>query len=348
MATLGWAVAGGIGAAAALAVAWFVLVILRFDAPVARGSLAVARLDAAAAAGRSADHALSVATWVGYVCTTLVLGALVFRAVVRHATRRLPIVAIAAAGVSAAVTSVALRCMEVTGGGIEAVVDRDVLAHVVTSHFGGAMALRAAGLLLVVASLGGRPGGGLRRAGRWLAGVGRLAGAAVLAASYLVIGHAQASDPVAVEVTALGVHIVAASAWFGGVAVLAFDLRPGPPDRVGRTSRLPAPAVARFSRMAEVMVVLVIVSGAVLAEGQNLFARAPWSTGYGQAFIAKLAFVAVVLAIGGYNRQRVVPAVAERDDAAARARLRTTCVLETLVISMGILLMTAAMTSGGF
>jgi copper transport protein len=170
----------------------------------------------------------------------------------------------------------------------------------------------------------------------------------VLAASYLVIGHAQATDPVAVEVTALGVHIVAASAWFGGVAVLAFDLRPGPPGRVGRTSRLPAPAVARFSRMAEVMVVLVVVSGAVLAEGQNLFLRAPWSTGYGQAFIAKLAFVAVVLAIGGYNRQRVVPAVTGRDDAAARAHLRTTCVLETLVISMGILLMTAAMTSGGF
>lgn len=347
MATLGWAVAGGIGTAAALAVAWFVLVIVRFDAPVARRSLAVARIEAAAAAGRSVDHVLSVATWVGYVCTTLALGVLVFRAVVRRAPRRLPIVAVAAAGVSAAVASVALRCMEVTGGGIEAVGDRDVLAHVVTSPFGSAMALRGAGLLLVVASLGGRPGGGLRRAGRWVAGAGRLAGAAVLVASYLVIGHAQASDPVAVEVTALGVHIVAAAAWFGGVAVLAFDLRPGPPDRVGHP-RLPAPAVARFSRMAEVMVVLVIVSGAVLAEGQNLFARAPWTTGYGQAFIAKLAFVAVVLAIGGYNRQRVVPAVAERDDAAARAHLRTTCVLEALVISMGILLMTAAMTSGGF
>lgn len=348
MAALGRAVAGAIGAAAALAVAWFVLVIVRFDAPVARRSLAIARVEAAAAAGRSADHVLSVATWVGYVCTTLVLGVLAFRAVVRRTPRRLPIVAVSAAGVSAAVASVALRCMEVTGGGIEAVVDRDVLAHVVTSPFGGAMALRAAGLLLVVASLGGRPGGGLRRAGRWLAGLGRLAGTAVLVASYLVIGHAQATDPVAIEVTALGVHIVAAAAWFGGVAVLAFDLRPGPPDRVGRPPRLPAPAVARFSRLAEVMVALVIVSGAVLAEGQNLFVRAPWSTGYGQAFIAKLGFVAVVLAIGGYNRQRVVPAIAERDTAAARAHLRTTCVLEALVISMGILLMTAAMTSGGF
>jgi copper resistance protein D len=351
MAALGRGLAGGVGAVAALAVAWFVLVTLRFDAPVARRSLAVARLDAAVADGRTADHVLSVATWAGYVATTLVLGALAFRTVVRRAPRRLPVVAAAGAGVGAAAVSVALRAVEVTGGGLEAAADTDVLAHVVTSPFGGAMALRAAGLLLAAASLGGSqvgPGTGTRRVGRWLAGAGRLAGAGVLLASYLVIGHAQATDPVVVEVTALGVHIAAASAWFGGVAVLALDLRPRAAGHTGRRGRLPARAVARLSRMAEVMVVLVIVSGAVLAEGQDLFARPPWTTGYGQAFLAKLAFVAVVLVIGGYDRLRVVPAIAERDEAAARAHLRATCVVEALVIGLGVLLMTAAMTSGGF
>ena len=348
MATLGWAVAGGIGAAAALAVAWFVLVILRFDAPVVRRSLAVARLDEAAAAGRSVDHALSVATWVGYVCTTLVLGGLVFRAVVRRAPRRLPIVAIAAAGASAAVTSVALRCMEVTGGGIEAVVDRDVLAHVVTSHFGGAMALRAAGLLLVVASLGGRPGGGLRRAGRWLAGVGRLAGAAVLAASYLVIGHAQASDPVALEVTALGVHIVAAprgsAGWRSWRSTCGPDRPTGWAARHG-CPRRPSPGSAAWPRSWSCWSSCpapcwprgrTCLPG---RPGRPATARRSSPSWRSSPWCWRSA------ATTGSGWSRPWP---ERDDAAARARLRTTCVLETLVIGMGILLMTAAMTSGGF
>jgi putative copper export protein len=147
---------------------------------------------------------------------------------------------------------------------------------------------------------------------------------------------------VVVEVAALAVHVLAAATWFGGVVVLGRSLRPR-----SRWGRLPAAAVARFSRTAEAMVVLVLVSGLVLAEGQGVLTTAPWRTGYGRAFTAKLAFVGVVLAIGGWNRQRAVPAIAARDDDAARRHLRATCVVEALAIGMGVLLMTAAMTSGG-
>lgn len=94
--------------------------------------------------------------------------------------------------------------------------------------------------------------------------------------------------------------------------------------------------------------VLVVVSGAVLTAGQVRLREAFWTTPYGKALVAKLAFVAVVLAVGGYNRQRVVPAVAEHDDEAAWRHLRVTCVVESVVIALGVLLMTAAMTSGGF
>jgi hypothetical protein len=137
MATVGWAVAGGAGTAAALAVAWFVLVTLRFDPPVARRSLAIARLDAAVTAGRSADQVLSVATWVGYVAATLVLGGLAFRTVVTRRPGRLPLGAAAGAGMVAAVVAVPLRAAEVTGDGLPAAADRDALVHVVTSAFGG-------------------------------------------------------------------------------------------------------------------------------------------------------------------------------------------------------------------
>ena len=106
--------------------------------------------------------------------------------------------------------------------------------------------------------------------------------------------------------------------------------------------------VSRFSRLAEVMVVLVLSSGAVLTAGQVKLHQSFWTTPYGKALVAKLIFVAVVLAIGGYNRQKVVPGVVDHDDQAAWRHLRATCVVESTVIALGVLLMTAAMTSGGF
>lgn len=283
-------------------------------------------------------HMLSVATWAGYATTTLVLGGLVYERFVAPRSGRLPLGAAVALGLGAAAAALPLRAAEISGDGLTAIAEPEVFHHVVASTFGGAVVLRAGGLLVLAASLGGR-----RRPGI-LPAAARAGGGAILVASYLVIGHPQASDPVTVEVAALTVHLVATATWFGGVAVLASELAPA-----GRFRRpLPAAAVGRFSRMAEVMVVLVLVSGLVLAEGQGALTTAPWRTGYGLALTVKLGFVAVVLAIGGYNRQRVVPAVARHDDAAARRHLRTTCVVEALVISMGVLVMTAAMTSGGF
>jgi putative copper export protein len=285
-----------------------------------------ARLDAAVARTLATDHVLSVATWVGYVTTTLVIGSLVAQRLAIRRPNVVPMRTAVAAGLAAAAVALPLRAAEISGAGLGAFADRDVAAHVLTSAFGGAIALRAGGLLLIAAKT-----------------IGRLAGVAVLASSYLVIGHPQATDPVALEVSALAVHLLAAATWFGGLVVLAREMGPR-----RRRAPLPAAAVSRFSRLAEAMVVLVIGSGLVLAEGQNVLTTAPWSTGYGTAFTAKLAFVAVVMVIGGWNRQFVVPAIARRDDAAARRHLRATCLVEVSVISMGVLLMTAAMTSGGF
>jgi copper transport protein len=163
--------------------------------------------------------------------------------------------------------------------------------------------------------------------------------------SYLVVGHPQANRPAGLEIAAQAAHVAAVSVWFAGVAFLAVELRQ---RRREGAPWLSARVVSRFSRLAEIMVVIVLVSGAVLTGGQVSLREAFWTTPYGKALVAKLVFVAVVLAIGGYNRQKVVPAVAERDDEAGWRHLRATCVVETTVIALGVLLMTAAMTSGGF
>jgi copper transport protein len=238
-------------------------------------------------------------------------------------------------GLVAVACSVPLRAAVVSGRGAAVLGDVESLVFVLRSPFGNAAVLRATGLGVVAVS---RAGGPLRP-------VAAVTGWSLLLASYLLVGHPQASHPFRLEVAAQAVHVTAASVWFAGVAFLAVELRQrrrqGAPWLTGRI-------VNRFSRLAEIMVVLVLGSGAVLAGGQVQLHEPFWTTPYGKALVAKLAFVAVVLAIGGYNRQRVVPRVAERDEAAGWRHLRATCVVETTVIVLGVLLMTAAMTSGGF
>jgi putative copper export protein len=69
---------------------------------------------------------------------------------------------------------------------------------------------------------------------------------------------------------------------------------------------------------------------------------------YGRAFVGKMIALGIVLAIGGYNRQRLVPAIVEREERDAWDHLRRAVVVEVALIALGVLLMTAAMTSGGF
>jgi putative copper export protein len=228
-----------------------------------------------------------------------------------------------------------LRAVVVSGRGLSVLSDPTPMVFVLNSPFGNAALLRTAGLGLIAVS---RAGGPLRA-------VAALLGSPVLLASYLIVGHPQANHPPALEVGAQAVHVIAVSVWFAGVAYLAVELR-----QRRRTSApwLTGQVVSRFSRLAEVMVVLVLASGAVLTAGQVRLREPFWTTPYGKALLAKLAFVAVVLAIGGYNRQKVVPGVADHDDEAAWRHLRATCVVESTVIALGVLLMTAAMTSGGF
>lgn len=104
-------------------------------------------------------------------------------------------------------------------------------------------------------------------------------------------------------------------------------------------------------------VLLVIgIAAALLASGwgagtsearEGAQPRAVGTTAYGRALLAKLICVGAVVAFGGYKRQVLVPAVERADQRRAWHRLRRTLVAETLVMALGVLLATAALTSGG-
>jgi putative copper export protein len=124
------------------------------------------------------------------------------------------------------------------------------------------------------------------------------AAAALLPAA--LTGHSSHHNSPAIATVALGVHIVAASIWVGGLLALIVHLRPFP-DQLGR-------AVRRFSTAALICVVAVglsgVVAGYVMLDGP----RALFGTSRGQLILAKSLALVVLCAIGYQHRQRTVGA----------------------------------------
>src|SRR5206468_10944387 len=95
-------------------------------------------------------------------------------------------------------------------------------------------------------------------------------------------------------------HLVAACVWVGGVFTLAFCVWPLASDLRRR-------AFLGFSRLAVVLVGVMVLAGAYLA-----LVRLPeipdlWQTNYGRLLLVKSAIVFVALSWGGFHHTFVRP-----------------------------------------
>ncbi|MEE6280535.1 CopD family protein [Georgenia sp. MJ170] len=208
-----------------------------------------------------------------------------------------------------------------TGAGPAGLVDLGLIGDTLTTPTGLATALGLVGLALAVDLA--------RRAARstplaWLA-----CGAAVLAlVSLALTGHTRSFGPDWLVVGSDVLHVIAGSVWFGGLLGLLITLR---------ATSVPAPSatrtVTRFSTVAAWVVVVLAVSGTLLAWRIMPGLSTLISTGYGFTLIAKVGLVAVIVAIAGWNRFRLVPQVEQADEeATARSRLRRSVTAEALVV----------------
>ena len=155
----------------------------------------------------------------------------------------------------------------------------------------------------------GATGVALPGAGGWLPAVA----APVMALALLpgLAGHAGARPPVVVLLPANLLHVLAAGAWIGGLAVLVVAL-PAAARRLDgpQRSELLSGVLARFSTLALTAVGLVLAGGVA----QSLLELgAPGDligTPFGRAVSVKAALVAGLLACGAVNRRRALPALA--------------------------------------
>jgi copper transport protein len=218
------------------------------------------------------------------------------------------------------------------GGGMSALRDGDFLGESLRGPIGVSTAVTASGLLAMAAFAGAA-----RR--RWsLAWWAALCGAVALA-GFAIEGHTRSQQPVAAMVALDIVHLAAGALWLGGIAALVTWFRGGlDPSELARQ-------VVRFSTIAVVAVLNVVAAGVGMAliivpSFDDLF-----TTGYGLALLTKVALVIPVIAMGAYNRRRLVPQMAVPQMSAGAAAAPAGRLGRIVLVELAILLVVVAVTA---
>ncbi|HET8568029.1 MAG TPA: FixH family protein [Candidatus Limnocylindria bacterium] len=194
-------------------------------------------------------------------------------------------------------------------------------------RFAAALALRAAaGAALLAAA---RAPVALRR--ELAAGAGLVA-----ALSATLVSHAAASADAAQSALDL-VHVVAVSAWLGGIVALAALVLPARAVRDALAAAALGAVVWRFSLLALVAVAAILATGVLRSLRVLLLPQDLVETPYGLALLAKIVLLATAVALGALNLavlgRRLRLAVAP--ERAKRGLVRTTSA-ETALLALAI------------
>ncbi len=209
---------------------------------------------------------------------------------------------------------------------VSGMVDPSILALLWETSPGDALLLRMVGLgaVLLGALIGGR--------WLWIA----VLGSAVSLWSFCEIGHVAIEERFWLKLV-LFAHLFTAAFWMGIFLPLS---------HLSRSQNTLADAAAlghRFGQIASVAVPLLVIAGVIMTWRLVGTVSAMVETSYGLMLLAKLAAVALLLALAAINKVRLVPAL-QRGDPGVGSQLSKSISLEWLCIGF-ILLATAIFTS---
>ncbi|MFQ4149439.1 copper resistance protein CopC [Arthrobacter sp. LAPM80] len=272
---------------------------------------------------------------VGYLGLFVLVGLTVFDLFVARTTvaaRRLPWVA-GLLAISAYTLLIPLSAVRERGSGLVGLTDP---ANFATGWSGGAgltLVLALAGVVLML--LASRiPGTGSFWAGTLGAGVALI--------SVLPIGHTRTYGPSWLVMGSDLVHAATAAVWLGGLVGLVLHLararrRKGDPTHA-------AVVLGRFSTLAGGLVVLLGVTGTILAVVMVGSVATLVGTSYGQLLMVKLAIVASIGSLAAWNRFGLLPRLANEGlKGKAWSRLALAVRLEAIGVVM-VLGLTSALT----
>lgn len=275
--------------------------------------------------------------WLWFASLIGVLGVIVFRIAVLGRlqtndipiTRSVPVAAGLAAkiGVGCAMVAIVAALLRLLAQQAAVGIDAGILIGATTWGRGWILHIAAAGLALigfVVARRDRRPG--------WLL---TIPAAIALSFAPALSGHAVAAEPVALNVLADAVHVMAAGGWLGTLLLVLFAGIPAAYRAGEDRDRIIAVMVRAFSPLALVFAGIVAASG-VFRAWQQLGGVAPlFSSDYGQALLLKLGALTLVVVLGAYNFLRIKPSLPGK---AASQRLRKSAALELAMAALVLLL----------
>ena len=155
--------------------------------------------------------------------------------------------------------------------------------------------------------------------------------ASLAVCSPALVGHTRSYGPGPLVLGADVAHLAAGAVWLGGLVGLALTLRSGTP---ASSSRRDAVVLARFSALAGLLLLVVVVAGALL--GWRILGS--WSalleTTYGNLLLVKVGVALTVVAVAAHNRFRLLPRVRAADPGEVRAAVlvRRTVLAEALLL----------------
>jgi copper transport protein len=275
-----------------------------------------------------------VVRWAYFVSLALLLGALAFRLVVlrgnvppRVERRFYAVAAIGAvAAIHVGVLAFILRAEDALQLPFGRLLYGDLSPIASGTRFGMAFIAMTLGYALVTALvfLAWLTG---RRALLWAA----LALGLAFASGLSLSGHSAADAGASWKSqVADWIHLSAAMLWIGGLVQLGLVVWPAAPDLRRR-------AFLGFSRLATILIALVLAGGVYLSILRLPHPRDLWQTGYGHVLLVKLTLVALALLWGAAHKFVAAPRVSARS-----GRLRGSLVGESIV-GMAVLLVAAVL-----
>ena len=338
--------------------------VFSVGAPGDAAAPSVSDLIGAGAAGPVTQALFGVARGLTYLATAIVLGAVVFlpavwlpalratgatgqewAAAVQGFERRTARLLLGAAAIGAVGGIAAIVLQGATAGVTSGwgALQPSVVGDVLGTRFGGVWGLRVLAFALVAVAVAVAVASrGRRRATVALAA----APALVIALAPALAGHASAQPPVALLFSLDVAHVLAMSAWIGGLVLLLFAL-PAATRRLDRPdrTRLLAAALLRFSPLALGCVALLVTTGTIQAIEHVGSWDALIASGFGRAVVVKAALLVVLAGLGAVNRRRAIPRLRELAAQAAAAGAAGHLLRRTLRAEVALVVVVFAVTS---
>jgi putative copper export protein len=257
-----------------------------------------------------------VLSYAGYV---LLAGTLTFWSMVWPDGRRNHrLIALTLAGTAAMIIGT------IAGPAIQLIFGDRLLGDIITPLGGAAQLGRLAALVAAMCFLPDIISGAVVGWRRFVA----LTLVLVIAASMVAQSDAIGGPWEIAKIAATGLHVLATCAWLGGLVALAAVLIPG--EKVQELDRL----IPRFSRVAQLSVVTLVVTGVVhaLAVAGGLYQLA--SSRYGLVLLIKITIFGLMLLMGNEGRKYAARAAFRQSHGQPGATVRVGGI-STLAVVMG-------------